>query len=381
MFLPQPTDLDTYRFPEFQLQRRLAPIEQHVGIHMGGSGFPVTTLEEVLTPQEFRRLAQIPMAYGDIQGSEPLREALAALHSPTATAQHIQVTAGTQEANLLAAWALLRPGDEVLMPLPGYLQWASLAPVFGATFRAAASLDTLADAVGPNTRLIVLGHANNPTGQFLTEAAFAAVLAAAQRVQAYVLVDEVYRWATLAPDTAEPQCTFFGRAPHVLVTGGLSKATGLPGLRLGWLLAPPDVLAAAMARHDVTTIAPPVFSDWVAAQLLSNPDRLWAHCQRLAAPVRQNLAFFMDWLARQPASLGLHCQLPEAGAFAWLTFTAPRQASIEVVTQLLTHHDVLMLPGEDFGAAGALRIGLNAPAERQAHGLACLSAVLQRPNL
>jgi aspartate/methionine/tyrosine aminotransferase len=122
----------------------------------------------------------------------------------------------------------------------------------GGARRWALDLGSLERTVTRGTRVIMVCNPNNPTGAVLTEDEMDAVVRAARRVRAWIVADEVYRGAEIQGDAATP--SFWGRYEEVVVTSGLSKAFGLPGLRIGWLVAPRKLIAETWKRHDYTTL-------------------------------------------------------------------------------------------------------------------------------
>ncbi len=132
--------------------------------------------------------------------------------------------------------------------LPNYLQGRGLGRAFARrvdTFRLrmregrwALDLEGLERAVGKRTKAIMVCNPNNPTGAVLTEAEMEAVIEVAARVGAWIVADEIYRGAEVDTDATTP--TFWGRYDRVVVTSGLSKAFAMPGLRIGWTVAPPS---------------------------------------------------------------------------------------------------------------------------------------------
>lgn len=319
-----------------------------------------------------------PLGYGYTRGSPALRDAVAARH-PGATRDHVVITTGTAEANVLAAWWLAAPGDEVVVQFPTYMQLPGLFRAFGMTVRpwwlheAAGwrpDLEALERLVGPRTRAVVLCQPNNPTGAVLTDDEVAAVVAAAERVGAWILADEVYRGAEL---DGRPAPSAWGRSERVIVTGGLSKAFGLPGLRIGWAVAPPQVAEALCALHDYTTIGPALLSDRAATVALTPPaaPRI---LERTRTILRENLALLADWVA----GLGgrLSWTPPRAGAIALLRYHAPIP-SLELAERLRVEQDVLVVPGAHFDLEGHVRVGYGGDPAHLRQGLARLGALLE----
>ena len=121
------------------------------------------------------------------------------------------------------------------------------------------------------TKLICVCTPNNPTGQVLSRSEIALIVAIAAKHGAWILSDEVYRGAEL--DSVE-SASFSGRGERIVVTGGLSKVYGLPGLRIGWLVAPEAEAQAALRLKDYTTIAPATLSESLAEIALERRDEL-----------------------------------------------------------------------------------------------------------
>src|SRR5262249_55078630 len=162
---------------------------------------------------------------------------------------HIEVTNGTSEANFLLALALVRDGDEVAFQVPNYMQYWGLPKSLGAkvnTFRLCIENDWEPDwieferAVNPRTRLVYISNPNNPSGSILSSAAMRRIVDRCEAVGAYLIADEVYLGAEIH---SERTTSFWGLSDRVIVTSGLSKAYGIPGVRIGWIVGPKDVIA------------------------------------------------------------------------------------------------------------------------------------------
>ena len=356
--------------PVFELERGQSVWENRVEYNLTESGVHPYTLNELLGPEEAAALADVRLGYGQTNGSIALREAIAALY-PGATADNVLVTNGSAEANFVATWCALEPGDEMLYMVPNYLQIGGVAGSMGVAVRPLElrrelgwqpDLDAIETLVGPRTRVVAVCNPNNPTGMTLAPEAMEALLAAAERVGAWLLVDEVYRGAELdGRDTP----SFWGRYARVVVTGGLSKAYALPGLRLGWLAGPADFIETAWARTDYTSIAPGVLSDAVALRALA-PDLRARILARNRALLVANLAELETWIARQPVAMTL--TPPRAGGMAFVRY-ALDMGSTELCDRLREQHSVLIVAGDCFGLDGNVRIGFGAEPEYLRRGL------------
>ena len=149
--------------------------------------------------------------------------------------------------------------------LPNYLQSWGLSRAYSAkttTFqlvehkannRWALDIESLRRAVTKKTKLIVVTNPNNPTGAVLNEEEMSELIRVARKANAWLLVDEIYRGAEVR-DSITP--TFWGRYDKLLITSGLSKAFGLPGLRIGWIVGPAKTIAQLCRYRDYTTLTP-----------------------------------------------------------------------------------------------------------------------------
>lgn len=362
----------------FAMERWQSTYETEVAYNLSESGIMPVTLASLVDHSWIREvLARQALGYGHTRGSPDLRDAIAALY-PNAHADQILVTTGTAEANFLVTWWLVEPGDEVVLMLPNYMQIHGLTRGFGGQVRPwwlqsdkrwrpdAATLESL---VGPRTRAIVVCNPNNPTGAVLTPEEMDAVVRAAARVGAWIIADEVYRGAEIVRD---PTPTFWGRYERVLVTCGLSKAYGLPGLRIGWILCPRDAVEALWARRDYTTIGPAYLSDMLARVALS-PRVHSRLAQRARLTLQSNLGLLAAWMSEQEGRVTW--TPPEAGAIAMLRYSAPVN-STTLAERLRIEQGVLVVPGDHFGLDGFIRVGYGMEATILEEGLRRISAVL-----
>jgi len=349
-----------------------------VAYNLSESGVLPVTLASLVDHSWIREvLARQALGYGHTRGSPELREAIAALY-PGAAADQVLVTTGTAEANFLVTWWLVEPGDQVVLMLPNYMQIHGLVRGFGGEVRAwwlqahkgwRPDPDALPALVGEKTKAIIVCNPNNPTGAVLAAAEMEAVVRAAARVSAWIVADEVYRGAEI---TRERTPTFWGSADRVLISGGLSKAYGLPGLRIGWILGPRDVVEALWSRRDYTTIGPALLSDALARVALS-PRVQGRLARRTRLTLQSNLGLLTAWLTEQGDRVAW--TPPEAGAIAMLRYNAPVN-STALAERLRTEHDVLVVPGDHFGVDGHIRVGFGMEARILEEGLRRIAAVL-----
>ena len=226
------------------------------------------------------------------------------------------------------------------------------------------------DAIDESTRLVVVTNPQNPTGVRLSEASIAAVVGAAERVGAWVLSDEVYIGAErTGPETP----SLFGRYERAIATGSLSKAYGLQGLRVGWIVARGGLAEELWARKDYTTIAPGLLTDTLAAVALRDDVR-----PRLIERARDIIRSGHEVVTRWVRDVDrLRLSGHEAGAVCFPSYDLP-VGSAELAERLRTEQDVLVVPGAHFERGKYLRIGLGVPAAELAEALDRVGALVRR---
>ncbi len=370
------------RIPPFELERFQSLHEHRVEINLTESGVEPLEVGELLGPDAAGLLLDQPLAYTQSNGTPELRAAVAAT-LPGAAEHHVLVANGGAEANFVACWRLIEPGDEVVVMQPNYGQVQGLAEGFGAIVRPwplreeragpsprwAPDVDELRALVTDRTRLIAICNPNNPTGARLSEAEVAAVCEIAGRHGAWVLSDEIYRG--VEHDGVETP-SVWGRTERVIVTGGLSKAYGLPGLRIGWAIAAEDMAAELWCRRDYTTIAPSALSDRLARHALA-PARRPALLERTRRMIAANFPIVGAWLDAHAGKLAW--VPPEAGAIGFVRY-GHDIGSTALADRLRQTAGVLVVPGDHFGLDGWLRIGYGGRAASLREGLARLDRVL-----
>ena len=322
---------------QFAMERMQSTWENRVDYNLSESGVHPLTPRELLE-DDAQALLDQPLVYTQSNGTIELRTRIAALY-PGATIEHVEVTNGGSEANYIVLWRLIEPGDEVALLVPNYMQTFGLAKAFGGSVRewpliedpAAGrwrpDLDGLKRLVSDKTRLIIICTPNNPTGARLTSAELDEIAAIAARHGSWVLSDEVYRGAEL---DGQESPSMWGRAERVIITSGLSKAYGLPGLRIGWIAAPPSLVASTWAYHDYTTIAPGALSDRMANAALVAARRCRL-LERTRGILRENLPLIERWLHDHDPSFSWI--RPEAGAIFYVRYNYAIN-STDLVTRL-----------------------------------------------
>jgi aspartate/methionine/tyrosine aminotransferase len=366
------------RIDVFEMERMQSLHWHEVEYDLSESGVRAMSMRELLGDRADEILG-VALGYPLSEGSEASREAISTWY-PGATAANVTMVNGGSEGNHLVLWSLLEPGDRLAFMVPNYLQGIALGRHFGdgtdtfalvrAGGRWALDLDALRAAVTPRTKAVMVCNPNNPTGAVLTDAEMDEVIRIADAVGAWVVADEIYRGAEVDTDDTTP--TFWGRYDRVVVTSGLSKAFAMPGLRVGWVVAPQDLIHDVWIHHDYTTLTPGMLSDRLAA-FATDPDRRARILARTRSIVRENLPPVEAWIAGHADVLSY--VRPVAGAIAYLEYDLPVPA-VELAERIRREQSVLVVPGPMFGLGDGFRIGFGFDPEETIKGLERVSPYL-----
>jgi hypothetical protein len=197
------------------------------------------------------------------------------------------------------------------------------------------------------------------------------IIGIARKVDAYILVDEVYIGAELSSDKTK---SFLGMYEKTIVTSGLSKSYSHPGLRIGWIISDNSFVQEAWAVKDYTTIASSSLSQHIASKVLE-PETISRLRSRTSELLNGNLKTFSDWIL--PYSNHLSFLKPEAGGFAFVEYDMDMN-STDLIHDLRTNEGVFIVPGDSFGMENFFRVGLGSEPEEFKKGLDLLSKGLTR---
>jgi aspartate/methionine/tyrosine aminotransferase len=344
-------------FVRFDLERLLSTWENRVAYNLSESGVRSVAPRALLDAAGIDELIDGELNYPQANGLGVLRERIAALY-PNAGPENVLVTVGASQANFTAFIALTQPGDAVAVMQPNYQQIWGLAQNFGralSTFALRPDLDWRLDrddltaAVTSATAFVAIVNPNNPTGRVLSIDERRAVVEAAAAAGAWLLSDEVYAGAEHAGDAITP--SFYGEYERVLAVGSLSKAYGLPGLRIGWIVGPADAIDRLWAWQDYVTISTGMLDNRLAAIALL-PDVRARLFDRARSYVRRGFANLARWAAARD---DVEVFPPQAGAISLVKY---RQAinSTALAMRLIEEQSTLVAPGDLFGVDGFLRI-------------------------
>jgi aspartate/methionine/tyrosine aminotransferase len=371
------------RIEPFALERWMTTWETEVTYDLAESGIqPMSVNELAALTGEQSRVAEIldqPLLYSEACGTIEIRQLIAGLYSNTRP-ENVLVTTGAIEANFLLFNTLLIQGDEVVVVDPCYQQLASVPRALGCDVKLwkltpengfQYDLDELQQLVSPRTRMIVINSPHNPTGSILSQSEMDQVYAIAESVGAWVLSDEAYRWLTL-PD--QPACAGPARdqGEFGLSVGTLSKPFGVPGLRIGWLVAPERVVKDCWSFRDYVSLSPGYLNDRLAQIVLTHRDTLMQRTQAIASG---NLALVEQWIRERE---GLVDWVRPRGGLLGLLNYQMNISSVELADNLAKDASVMLAPGLAFGHEHHLRIGFGANPENFREGLDVAGRYIER---
>jgi aspartate aminotransferase len=302
--------------------------------------------------------------YTETPGEPSLREAIAAKfrrRGADVSVSQVVVSAGGKQALFNACQVLFEEGDEVLVPAPYWVSFPEMVRLSGATpvpavtrrengFRP--TLEDLLPAVSERTRGLILNSPNNPTGAAIAPEELRKILDWAKDRNVFVLYDECYELFLYdGRPHASPADTWADHADHVLISGAASKTFAMTGWRLGWAVAPPDVIAAMSGYQSHSTSNASSISQAAALAALTELDRAKESVGAMLAEyaVRRTLI-----TAALNAIPGVACPAPDGAFYAFadvsdLFARSGAAGSAEFAKLLLERGGVAAVPGVAFG--------------------------------
>lgn len=353
------------KFQPFLMERWMSKYEQDVEFNLSESGVHPILLKELLSDDSnyIDQLLATDLNYPHVNGIPSLRKNIASLYEG-AKMDNVLVTSGAVEANYNATLSLLNKGEEVVIMLPNYMQIWGIAKNHNIKFKTfhlreeknwAPDLDELNNVVSKKTKLIAVCNPNNPTGYILTKNEMDSIISIADSVGAWILADEVYCGAERLTDKQTP--SFFGRYEKIIAIGSMSKAYGLPGLRIGWAVAPIDIIEEIWARHEYTTISATMLSNKLAVIALS-PEVRPRIIQRTREFIRNGYPILQKWMDSHEKTFNV--VPPQAAAIAFVRYHLNIN-STEFAECLRKEKSVFIVPGDHFGMDKFFRISFGLP--------------------
>lgn len=296
-----------------------------------------------------------PCAYGPNAGLPELQAAVGAFHRRPP--EEVLLTTGSQGALFALIQAYAGPGDAVLVPDPGFLAYPALTrlaeaePVpyaLGEDFRLDPARFGEALDRTPRARLALVNHPGNPTGAGVSREALAEVARLCERRGVLLVSDEVYRELCLG----EKSPSLLDLDAQGIVLGSVSKAWGAPGLRVGWALGSPSLLAPARLVHAYMVTAPARTSQLAALALMEQSGPVLAEA-------REHLRVRWEAFSRAYAQAFGFSPAPAAGGFYHWQPLPPCPDPMAFCLRLRDEGRVVVVPGTAFGARGRDHIRLS----------------------
>lgn len=329
---------------------------------IAGSSIASMALDEILELGDGDKetmLAQVlgkTMNYGWIEGSPEFKEEVAKLYQGVQPTQILQ-TNGATGANHLALYALVEPGDHVISMYPTYQQLVDIPRSFGSEVSLwqiqeenqwLPSLEELKTLLRPQTKLICINNANNPTGAIMDR----------------VYLEELVKIAREVPAIVD----LYERG---ISTNSLSKTYSVPGVRVGWIVANAELSDRFRKYRDYTMICAGVFDDFLATHVLRHRDLVLARNRSI---VYRNLELVKKWVAQEPR---VSVILPRHVSTSFIKLDIPEDTETFCI-RLLKEQGVLLVPGNRFDRPGYARLGYCTQTDILEQGLAKLSQFLRQ---
>ena len=346
-------------------------------IDIGSSGVRSFSLAEIrrLTGLSTEEMDALVFQDSQTLGGPGLRRAIAGRWAE-GRVERVMATHGSTDANFLVANALLSPGDEVVVLDPSYQQLYGIAEAIGCRLKRwplreergfRPDLEDARRLIGPSTRLVVVNFPHNPTGATLTEEEQGELVRLVEAAGAWLLWDDAFGDLTYGtPPLPSPGA----RSDRAISIGTLSKAYGLPGLRVGWCIAAEEILERFIRIRDYTMLHLSPLVELVAERAITHGDVL---LRLRLDEARKNLAVLTSWAERHADRIGW---LPPAGGVS----AFPRFLDIADVEafchRLAQDQRVLLVPGSCFQRPRHARLGFGCATAELEEGLERLSKLL-----
>lgn len=319
-------------------------------------------------------LNEVELRYGYHLGHPDLRKEIAKQYSGMAM-DNVAVTTGASEGNFAVIGHLVGSKDHMIIEHPTYPSLYQIPrslerdhSLFKLTweneFRP--DMDQLRRMVKSNTKLITLTHPNNPTGSLITEDELKEAIEITEAANAYLMVDETYR--DMIFDNLPPLAATL--SPNAISLTGMSKTWGLPGIRIGWVVADTPIIEAIRAVREQVTICNSSLGEVIAKSVLEKKDSILTDLRKT---MFANYKIVKDWMEDQS---WLEWIEPKSGVVC-----APRLkrggSTDELCQLLVTKYRTFTVPGSRMELEGHFRLGFGGDQEELIKGLDQLTLALK----
>ena len=355
----------------FTLERFFSQTEFNVRYHLASSAIMDWTLREFLSmandPDLQFGLFDTRLGYTEPEGIPDLRREIAQLYAAPPDPDNVFVTIGAIEANYLLLSTLLKPGDRFIVQTPFYQQLAQVGIDLGATplfwqhrENKGFELQELVALLEQKPTLVMLNTPHNPTGFAFSRDEMRQIANLCLERGILLIADEVYRelGETLLPSMRE-------FSTQAVCIGSMSKAYGLAGLRVGWIVGPSEIIERCAEKRDYTSLCPSAVGQYLALTALKHRTKIWERNHQLR---QRNITLLENMIKSNP---NLRWQKPEAGAVAWIGYS--QKVPSKQLGWELYRRGVLIAPGIFFGKEGHFRLGFGGNTNELEAGLAILT--------
>jgi aspartate/methionine/tyrosine aminotransferase len=317
--------------------------------------------------------------YCSTRGVPALREAIADYLKRTrrldVAAEQVIVAPGCKMALSLAMMALVEPGDEVLYPDPSFPIYPSFGRWLGATAvayelaeknRFQPDVDEIARKITPRTKILIFNSPNNPTGTVFSEAVLERLAVLATKHDLWVLADEIYARILFSGEYKSIR-SLPRMAERTVIIDGFSKSFAMTGWRLGYAVAPVEVIDAMDLLVLNTFTCAAEFTQVAAIEALRDSTNA---VEAMVAEYRKRRDLFVAGLNQIP---GFRCQAPDGAFYAWVNIEDTGLSAEEVQRLLLEEAGVAGIAGAAFGPGGKKYVRFSLVSARQ-----LLEAALER---
>ena len=268
--------------------------------------------------------------------------------------QNVLVTVGGSEAIDLAIRALVKPGDEVIIPEPCFVCYEPITQLVGGVpvhiatcaedeFRLTA--EQLRAAITPRTKLLIFPYPNNPTGAVMSAADMQAIAEVLRDTNIMVLSDEIYSELTYGLDRHVSFASLPGMAERTIVVNGFSKSYAMTGWRLGYAVGPVPVIKVMTKIHQSCIMSAPTTSQYAAITALRQ-------CDDQIEMMRDEYNRRRRYVVKSLNDMGLTCFEPRGAFYVFPSIQISGLSSEEFCERLLKEKEVAIIPGSAFGACG-----------------------------
>ena len=275
--------------------------------------------------------------------------------------EHIIVTVGASEGIDLAMRAVCEPGDEILVPDPGYVSYVPAVQLSGAVPVPVRCVqengfiftpEALEAAVTPKTKALILPYPNNPTGGIMTKKQLEAIVPVIEKHDLLVISDEIYAELTYGGKHVSV-ASLPGLKERTVLINGFSKAFAMTGWRIGFICAPPEIDDALFKIHQYHIMCAPTASQYAALEGLKDgfTDN-FAVVESMRDEYDKRRRFMVDFFN----GCGLSCFEPRGAFYVYPSVRATGLTGNAFANELLRAEKVAVVPGDAFGEAGEYHV-------------------------